>query len=57
MWLTQSQAPGSTVNLYFFVLTPAPDDDDALKLLDPLVREWMCDPMEMEIEPWKLLQQ
>jgi hypothetical protein len=25
------------VNLYFFVLTPAPDDDDdALKLLDPL---------------------
>jgi hypothetical protein len=39
------------VNLYFFVLTPAPDDDDALKLLDLLVREWMCDPMEMEIEP------
>ncbi len=36
MWLTQSQAPGSTVILYFFVLTPAPYDDDALKLLDPL---------------------
>lgn len=28
--------PGSTVNLHFFVLTPAPNDDDALKLLDPL---------------------
>lgn len=24
------------MNLYFFVLTRAPDDDDALKLLDPL---------------------